>query len=848
MPASNYDRKMYEVRVEKHSTSNIQLQTTKKMNVLKFGGTSVANATNIKQTVSIFTQPKYANSIVVVSALSGVTDLLIQTAVDASIGNESFRTTLQHIYQKHVDCATELVPTTNEAILQSIKKEMDLLAQTCEGIYNLGELTNRTKDKVVSFGELLSSKIISAYLHFLNKEHTWIDSREVIITDDNFSNGKVNFAETNKLILTLTHHQASNIQQTTLFVAPGFISSNSKGQTTTLGRGGSDYTAAIFAGAVNAENLEIWTDVSGMMTADPRWVKNAKHIPHTSYKEAMELSHFGAKVIYPPTIQPAMEKDIPIWIKNTFKPEDYGTKITAEVSKYDVEEGMITGISSINHLSLLSLEGSGMVGIPGFSKRLFEALASVQVNVILITQSSSEHSICVGINTVDEEKAKQVVDAAFEYEIATKKVEPLQVESELSIVAVVGDKMKNHQGISGKMFGALGRNGINIRAIAQGSSERNISAVVAYKDVKKSVNVLHQAFFESSKKQLHVFIAGIGNVGKQLLQQLQQQKEYLLSTQNIELHVIGLANSKQVLIAQEGIDLANYEAALQQSAKQSIDEYVQQIINLNLPNSVFVDVSANETVASVYSSLLKRSIAVVACNKIAASSAYKNYASLKSLSKEYNAPFLFETNVGAGLPIIDTLSNLIKSGDKVHTIKAVLSGTLNYVFNNYNTSKPFAEVVRDAQKEGYTEPDPRLDLGGTDVMRKILILAREAGLPLEMIEITNNGFLPEDCYKGSVEDFYTTMLKHEDHFKNLYNEANAKGCKLKFVASLQNGKAGVGLEHISAESDFYHLYGKDNIVLFYTQRYPEQPLVVKGAGAGANVTASGVFADIIRLV
>lgn len=820
------------------------------MNVLKFGGTSVANATNIKQTVSIFTQPQYAQSIVVVSALSGVTDLLIQTAVDASIMNGNFRNTLSHIHQKHISCATELIPTNNEAILLSIKQEIHILTQTCEGIYNLGELTNRTKDKVVSFGELLSSKIISAYLSYLNINHTWIDSRDVIKTDDNFSNAKVNFTETNEKIKDAI---LKGKQNATLFLAPGFIASNAKVQTTTLGRGGSDYTAAIFAGAINAENLEIWTDVSGMMTADPRWVKNVKHIPHTSYKEAMELSHFGAKVIYPPTIQPAMEKNIPIWIKNTFKPEDYGTKITSTTNDVSLgESDMITGISSINHLSLLSLEGGGMVGIPGFSKRLFEALASVQVNVILITQSSSEHSICVGINTVDEDKAKQAVDAAFEYEIAIKKVEPLQVERDLSIVAVVGDKMKNHQGISGKMFGALGRNGINVRAIAQGSSERNISAVIAYKDVKKSVNVLHEAFFEKAKKQLNVFVAGIGNVGKQLLQQLYQQKEYLLAHQNIELNVIGVANSKYVLIDTNGVDLNNYNEQLTLQPKQTVEDFAHQIIALNLPNSVFVDVSASDVVATVYSQLLKKSIAVVACNKIAASSSYPNYALLKNLSKEFNAPYLFETNVGAGLPVIDTLNNLVKSGDTILTIKAVLSGTLNYVFNNYNASKPFADVVRDAQNEGYTEPDPRLDLGGTDVMRKILILARESGFALEMTDITNNGFLPEECYKGTVEDFYASMLKNEDHFKQLYNDAQAKNCKLKFIASFENtalgAKGSVGLQHVSPDSDFYHLYGKDNIVLFYTQRYPEQPLVIKGAGAGANVTASGVFADIIRLV
>jgi aspartokinase/homoserine dehydrogenase 1 len=561
----------------------------------------------------------------------------------------------------------------------------------------------------------------------------------------------------------------------------------------------------------------------------------------------MELSHFGAKVIYPPTIQPAMQKNIPIWIKNTFKPEDYGTKITASVADITESNEMITGISSINHISLLSLEGSGMVGIPGFSKRLFEALALEKVNVILITQSSSEHSICVGVNTVDVDKAKQAVDNAFDYEIATGKVEPLVVEKDLSIVAVVGDKMKNHQGISGKMFGALGRNGINIRGIAQGSSERNISAVVAYSDVKKAVNVLHEAFFESSKKQLNIFIAGVGNVGNKLVSQLQQQSDYLLNQLNIQIKVTGLANSKHILINEDGIDLTNWQEELASASQATIDDFTNEIIKRNLRNSVFVDVSASAVVAAVYGKMLERSIAVVACNKITASSAYDNYVHIKNLSKEFNAPYLFETNVGAGLPIIDTLNNLIKSGDKIQKMQAVLSGTLNFVFNNYDATKPFAEVVKQAQDEGYTEPDPRLDLGGTDVMRKIMILAREAGEKMEMENIANNGFLPQECFDGSVDDFYKSMLKNEEHFKAIYKVANDEGCKLKFVATFDNGKASVGLQHIPPQSDFYHLYGKDNIVLFYTDRYPENPLVVKGAGAGADVTASGVFADIIRL-
>jgi aspartokinase/homoserine dehydrogenase 1 len=812
------------------------------MNVLKFGGTSVANSTNIKQAVSIFTQSKYNNLIIVVSALSGVTDLLIQAAIDASISNGKYIETIVHLEQKHLDCVVELIPTNNSDALLEVQAYFIELKNICEGIYRLSELTSRTKDKVVSFGELLSSKIISAYLSSTNEKHQWIDSREVIITDSNFGNASVDFKKTYDKI-----NQQLLIGNSQLSIVPGFISSNGNGVTTTLGRGGSDYTAAIFAGAVNAENLEIWTDVSGMMTADPRWVANVKNISHTSYKEAMELSHFGAKVIYPPTIQPAMQKNIPIWIKNTFKPQDYGTKITANAAENANPTEMITGISSINHISLLSLEGSGMVGIPGFSKRLFEALALEKVNVILITQSSSEHSICVGVNTIDVEKAKNAVDTAFDSEITTEKVEPLVVEKDLSIVAVVGDKMKNHQGISGKMFGALGRNGINIRGIAQGSSERNISAVVAYSDVKKAVNVLHEAFFESSKKQLNIFIAGVGNVGNKLVSQLQQQSEYLLSHLNIQIKVTGLANSKHILINEDGIDLTNWQEELAAAPQATINDFTSEIIKRNLRNSVFVDVSASAVVAAVYSKMLERSIAVVACNKITASSAYNNYVHIKNLSKEFNAPYLFETNVGAGLPIIDTLNNLIKSGDKIRKMQAVLSGTLNFVFNNYDATKPFAEVVKQAQDEGYTEPDPRLDLGGTDVMRKIMILAREAGEQMEMEDIANNAFLPQECFDGSVDDFYQSMLKNEEHFKAIYKAANDEGCKLKFVANFDNGKASVGLQHIPAQSDFYHLYGKDNIVLFYTDRYPENPLVVKGAGAGADVTASGVFADIIRL-
>ncbi|MFP5042679.1 bifunctional aspartate kinase/homoserine dehydrogenase I [Parasediminibacterium sp. JCM 36343] len=816
------------------------------MKVLKFGGSSVANAENIKKVANIVAQPKYANAIVVVSALGGVTDALIAMATNAANANEEYKETLLSLEKRHIETAQELLPINNQsACISSIKQHFNELEDVCEGVFRLGELSERTKDRIVSFGELLSSKIISFFIHSSGLQIEWIDSRKAITTNSNFGFAAVDFVKTTENIQQILAASASQ-----LFIAPGFIASDSRGFTTTLGRGGSDYTASIYAAAVNAEAVEIWTDVTGMMTADPRWVANARTIPNTSYREAMELSHFGAKVIYPPTIQPAMDKNIPIWIKNTFLPEEAGT-IIEHISGASVSEGgIITGISSINHIALLSLEGSGMVGIPGFSKRLFEALASVQVNVILITQSSSEHSICVAVNIADAEKAKAAVDAAFEIELLNKKVDPLKVEAELSIIALVGDKMRSHPGIAGKMFSALGRNGVNIRAIAQGSSERNISAVVAFADVKKAVNVLHEAFFEAAYKQLNLFICGAGNVGGKLIEQIKKQQAYLLLHHNLQARITGIATSKKMLFAENGneIDLSNWKAALQESQAMDLEGFVQTIVDKNLRNSVFVDVTANAEVASVYDKVLSKSIAIVACNKIAASSPYSNYRYLKSLSKEYNTPYLFETNVGAALPVIGTLNDLIKSGDWINKIQAVLSGTLNFVFNNYDGTASFASVVRQAQKEGYTEPDPRLDLGGTDVMRKIMILAREIGEEMEMEDIKNTQFLPASCFEGSVEDFYNEMEKHEAHFKALYDAAAKENCKLKFVAQFENQKAAVGLQHIPSHSDFYHLYGKDNLVLFYTERYLEQPMVIKGAGAGADVTASGVFADIMRVV
>ncbi|MBX2924274.1 MAG: bifunctional aspartate kinase/homoserine dehydrogenase I [Chitinophagaceae bacterium] len=810
------------------------------MQVLKFGGTSVGSADNIKKVIDIVKKRlEKGKTIVVVSALGGTTDALLNAGQLAAQSNELFKEELLRIEQRHLDAVKQLVPVQNQSsVLSLVKKMCNEIEDVCNGVFLLGELSSRTKDRIACFGELLSSQIIAAAFNNAGINALWKDARRLIQTNTSFGNAVVNAAATRMLISDFI---ATWKEQ--LVIVPGFIAADVNNETTTLGRGGSDYTAAILAAAVDAELLEIWTDVSGMMTADPRWVSGAKVIPSISYQEAMELSHFGAKVLYPPTIQPVLGKGIPVIIKNTFAPEDPGTIIGKTAGPND---NAIRGISSISNIALLSLEGSGMVGVPGFSRRLFEALSQAQINVILITQGSSEHSICVGVEAPYAPKAKDVVDQTFADEITMEKVQPLAIEADLSIVALVGENMKSHPGISGKMFGALGRNGVNVRAIAQGSSERNISAVVATKDVRKSINILHEEFFETTSKQIHLFIAGTGNVGSKLLQQLKQQQSWLSQHLRLNVKVVGLANSRKMIIDDNGIDFNIWQEKLEGGETASIDEFVNIILSKNSRNSIFVDITASDSVASVYDRLLQKSVSVVACNKIAASSHYAYYKKLKDMARSYNCLFLFETNVGAALPVIGTLNDLMRSGDRINRIEAVLSGTLNFVFNNYNGEKTFAEIVKQAQDEGYTEPDPRLDLSGKDVMRKIMILARESGAQLEMEEITCNGFLPESCMQGNVDAFYKALKENEAHFKNLFRKAEAEKSKLKFVAQYENGRASVGLQHIPPQHDLYHLYGKDNVVLFYTDRYPLQPLVVKGAGAGAEVTASGVFADIIR--
>jgi len=810
------------------------------MKVLKFGGTSVASPENITKIKNII--DGYSDTtVIVVSAFGGVTDQLIHTGTLAEKQDESYRTLLKGIETRHLDAIKALLPLTEQSkVLSSVKKELNILETLLDGAFFIGEITKKLSDKIVSYGELLSSYIIGEYFISQGMDCVHKDSRELIVTG--IANGRttVNLERTNANCIA--YFNSSNHK---VVVCAGFISRSEKGDPTTLGRGGSDYTAALYAAALNTDILEIWTDVSGMYTANPKMVKQAKPIAHISYEEAMELSHFGAKVLYPPTIQPVLSKGISIRIKNTFDPDAHGTLIT----KSKNEKGKtVRGISHIGDIALLSLEGSGMVGIPGISKQFFEVLSLANINIILITQASSEHSICIGISVSDVDMAVAAVNEAFAYQIERGRINKAVPESALAIVALVGDNMKNHQGLSGKMFSTLGKNNVNIRVIAQGASERNISCVIDEKDVKKALNALHEEFFEENVKQLNLFVMGVGNVGGKFLNQINQQKKYLKENLKLNIRVIGISNSKTMTFDDGGIPLKNWESLLADGEKADLSKFFETVKRLNLRNSIFVDNTASAAVSQTYKIYLGNSISVVTCNKIACSSQYANYLELKELARTYNAPFLFETNVGAGLPIIDTLKHLIASGDKILKIQAVLSGSLNFVFNNFNDKTTFHDVVKQAQEEGYTEPDPKIDLSGVDVMRKILILARESGNQLEIADIKNDSFLPQESLDTDTnEAFFASLQKHEASFQKMYSHAASKDAKLKYVAQFEDGRASVGLQEIPKGHDFYNLEGSDNIVLFFTERYPNQPMIIKGAGAGAEVTASGIFADIIRI-
>ena len=807
------------------------------MKVLKFGGTSVGSPERIRGVKKII-ESQSAPCLIVVSAFQGITDELKHLSELASSRNEKYKTLLDKIILKHIEFAKQLIVRNKlDAVIEKIKNISIDLKETLNGIFLLRELSKHSLDQTLATGELLSSLILSNLID----DCQLIDSRNFIKTDSNFGFASVDFSKTNSLI-------AKNLSGTVKrIIAPGFIASNERGETTTLGRGGSDYTASIFAAALDAEVLEIWTDVDGFMTADPKKVERAYAIENLTYSEAIELSHFGARVIYTPTLRPVYKKNIPIIVLNTFNPDLKGTIITDKPTADN--KSPIKGISSIDHIDLITLQGTGMVGVSGTSMRLFGALARKNINIILITQASSEYSITFAVVPSDSEIASEALNEEFLVEINHNKELKILVEKNLSIIAIVGERMKNTPGISAILFKSLGQNGINVIATAQGSSELNISVVIKNESLKKALNVIHDGFFLSRFKEMYLFIAGTGLVGSSLMKQIQKQHSTLLSEHNLKINLVGVSNSRKMLIDKKGIPMDNYKEALKNSGdKGDISVFIQQMTKLNLRNSVFIDCTADEDVAFRYEDILSKYVSIVAANKIACSSEQSYYQRLKAVANERGVRFMYETTVGAGLPIIKTINDLVLSGDKILKIEAVLSGTMNFIFNELGPDMPLSSAIRKAKEKGYSEPDPRVDLSGTDVVRKILILAREAGYHIEKEDVIVKKFLPEDCFKGDLNDFFEKIKKIDADFERRRKELTEQNLKWRFFATLEKGKAKVELLTIGSDHPSYNLEGSNNIILLTTDRYKELPMVIKGYGAGAEVTAAGVFADLMRVV
>jgi len=814
------------------------------MKVLKFGGSSVAKPERITQVINIL-KGYYQDGqqfTAGFSAFGGVTDSLIEMSTLAADGDETFREKCNAFSQRHIDAIKELIPEVDQdQLINELKENHEVLKNLLHGIFLVREASRRTMDYVLSFGERNSSFIISKALKANGVDAHFLDAREIIKTDKAFGSAKVDFKSSYQNIKNYYREHPG------IHVVTGFISSAKGGLTTTLGRGGSDYTASIIAAGLEAEIIEIWTDVNGVLTADPRKVKAAFTIPTLTYSEAMEMSHFGAKVIYPPTLQPALKSNIPIVIKNTFNPSHAGSHISTHKDK---EGRAVQGISSIGEIALITLQGSGLFGVTGISGRLFSALAQAEINIIMITQGSSEHSISFAISPSKAKRAKAVVEKAFEFEMANSVIDPLKVEEDLSVVAIIGENMRYQPGIAGRLFQALGKNGINCVAIAQGSSELNVSVVVPKHDESKALNALHESFFLSDIQELHIYMVGVGLIGSTLIQQIKSQAAYLEEKHSMRVKLVGIANSKKMFFQENGLDLTDWKnQLLNEGQKMSMASFIEKMESLNLSNSIFVDNTASDAVAEYYETILDKSISISTPNKIATSSSYLKYQRLKNLAQKRGVRFMYETNVGAGLPVISTLNDLINSGDEIHKIEGVLSGSLSFIFNSFQGDRPFSAVVKEAQELGYTEPDPRIDINGIDVRRKLIILARETGLALDAADVEIENILSDKSRNAKTVDSFMEHLPSEedDKFEKKRLAAEKEGKVLRMIAKLELSKASIGLQAVAHDHPFATLNGSDNMIVFTTKRYHDRPLVIRGPGAGAEVTAAGIFAEVISI-